>query len=218
MVTFYTCSVIKLCFFYTPGQKFQTAVVFFGLYFLVLYSVGGYFLIFQKLGVLTKYFADNVNPSFKTIFFLTFEYGVKNLLMAIVHSIFRSPDMYRVQFTALAAIELLCLANYIVFLSERRIFEVKLKVWTMFLLSLIRLSILMVLYIQQKNRDDASVCSLIEEMISALLVFYLLLMYIGIVIAILFFFFETGKFVKNCIKHIRSKKKGHPQAKGKTRF
>ena len=219
VVTFYTCSVIKLCFFYTPAQKFQTAIVFFGLYFLVLYSVGGYFLIFQKLGTLTKYFADNVNPSFKTIFFLTFEYGLKNLLMAIVHSIFRSPDMYRVQFTALAAIELLCLANYIIFLREKRIFEVKLKVWMMFMLSLVRLSILMVLYIQQKNKNNTNIASTIEELISTLLIIYLFLMYIGIVIAIFFFFFETGKFVKNCISHPKPKEKPKKEApKGKTRF
>ena len=71
VVTFYTCSVIRLCFFYTPAQKFQTALVFFGLYFLVLYSVAGYFLIFQKLGFLSKYFVDNVKPSLQTTVFLT---------------------------------------------------------------------------------------------------------------------------------------------------
>ena len=90
VVTFYTCSILRLCFFYTPTQKLQTAVVYFGLYFLVLYSVAGYFMIFQKLGMLTKYFADNVNPSFETTVFLTIEYGLKNLLLAIIHSLFRS--------------------------------------------------------------------------------------------------------------------------------
>jgi len=49
---------------------------------------------------------------------------------------------------------MLCIGNYIFFLSEKKMFEMKLKVWIMLLLTVTRLSIISVLFIQQKNIDD----------------------------------------------------------------
>ena len=92
-VTFYACSIIRLCFFYNPRGKLQAAAIYFFLYLLVIFGVGGYFLIFQKLKSLSKYFADNVTPSLRTTAFLTFEYGVKNILLALIHSLLRSAGM-----------------------------------------------------------------------------------------------------------------------------
>lgn len=122
IVTFYACSVLRFCFFFSPSDKIQAAVVFFGLYFLILFSVAGYFFVFQRLGPLTKYFCDNVRPTLHTSIFLTIEYGIKNLLLAMVHSLLRSRPLFGAQFACLGAIELLCLANYIAFLMRKNVF------------------------------------------------------------------------------------------------
>ena len=106
VLLFYSCSVLRLNFYYNPKGKLEAAFIYLFLYFLVLFSVAGYFLAFMQLGKLFKYFADNVEvkPSFTTAVFLTIEYGIKNLLLAMVHSLLRAQDLYKVQFIALGLI------------------------------------------------------------------------------------------------------------------
>ena len=71
VVTFYTTSILRVNFFLSPVVKFQAALVYFILFFLILFAVAAYFLVFQKLGSLTKYFGENVNSSFFGLTFLT---------------------------------------------------------------------------------------------------------------------------------------------------
>jgi len=42
--------------------------------------------------------------SVKMIVFLTFEFGLKNVLMGFTHNLFRSQDLFRVQLTLLILI------------------------------------------------------------------------------------------------------------------
>ena len=58
----------------------------------------------------------------------------------------------------------------------------------MFFLSLTRTSIIGVLFIQQKNVGDENVLQGLEPAISVLLIVYLMLIYIGVTVALLFFF------------------------------
>lgn len=56
VVTFYSCSILRLNFFFNGSQKVQAALVYFILYFLIFLGVAGYLLIFSKLRKLCKYF------------------------------------------------------------------------------------------------------------------------------------------------------------------
>ena len=123
------------------------------LYFLVLFAVGGFFIVFAFLGRLSKYFVDNAKPSVHSVFYLTFEYGIKNLLMGLIHSLLRSADLYPWQFSALAIVEILCIANHIMFLRRKEICEMKSKVWLMIFFNFLRLLLLIVLTFQQYYHD-----------------------------------------------------------------
>lgn len=122
VISFYASSILRFNFFIAPTIKFQAALVYFFLFFLVIFGVAAYLLVFQKLGRLSKYFAENVNSSFHAISFLTFECGIKNILLALVHSLFRAPDLYKLQFSCLMCIELMCLTNYFFFLKAKGFF------------------------------------------------------------------------------------------------
>lgn len=56
IVTFYTCSILRLNFFFNASQKVQAALVYLGLFFLIFLGIAGYLLIFSKLRKLCKYF------------------------------------------------------------------------------------------------------------------------------------------------------------------
>lgn len=71
VITFYACSVFRFCFFRNFSQKFKSGLSFFILYFLILFAVAGHFFVFSSFGRLSKYFADNVKPSLRTIFYPT---------------------------------------------------------------------------------------------------------------------------------------------------
>ena len=154
VITFYACSILRLNFFFTPGQKLQVAIVYFFLFFLIFFGVAGYFLIFQSLKKLSKYFVDNLNGSFSTTIFVTIEFGIKNLLLAMFHSLFRSAPLFKLQFGCLAAVEIMCLINYYYFLLKSKIFEIKVKIWIGSFLSFLRIALLLILYVQQNNLED----------------------------------------------------------------
>ena len=119
ILIFYSCSVFKLNFFREAAQKSLLGVSYLALFLLVFFSVAGYFIIFAFFGRLSKYFADNVKPSLHSIFYLTIEYGLKNLLLGVTHALLRQPDLYYQQFSVLALIELTCITNHIIFLKTK---------------------------------------------------------------------------------------------------
>ena len=133
----------------------------------------------------------------------------------------RSADMYKIQFTALGAVEMLCIGNYVFFLSEKRMFEMKIKVWIMLLLTMTRLSLISVLFIQQKNIDDPIVQTGVEDIVSHLLIIYMVLIYIGVIVALLYFIYEMVKFFIKCVQKPYAdiaKPENAIDVNGKTRF
>ena len=129
----------------------ETGLAFFLLYPLVFFAVAGYLLIFSSFGRLSKYFADNARPSLRASFYLTIEYGLKNFLLALVHTILRSSNLYAWQFGSLGAIELLCIINNLMFLRDVKLYEYRFKIWLMVTFSFIRVMLLTVLLFQQSN-------------------------------------------------------------------
>lgn len=50
--------------------------------------------------------------------FLTVECGVKNILLAMIHSLFGASSLYELQFACLSSVELMCIVNYLVYLNR----------------------------------------------------------------------------------------------------
>lgn len=215
VVTFYASSILRINFFLTPIVKFQAALVYTILFFLIFFAVSAYFLVYQKLGSLTKYFAENVNSSFRSIAFLTIECGIKNLLFALVHSLLRAPDLYKLQFTCLIAIEIMCLMNYFLFLKIKKFFEVRGRSWIMMILGMTRISFIVIIFVQQNSYNDEVALEGLNSAVETVLTIYFFTIFIGFIHNILLALIDLGVFIKNCITRPRAptKKDSPPSVK-----
>jgi uncharacterized protein with PQ loop repeat len=169
------------------------------LYFLVIFSVAGFFLVFAFLGQLAKYFTDNTKPSLRTTFYLTIEYGLKNFLLAVIHALLRSSDLYGIQFAALSAVEIVCLANNIQFLWSVKLCEFRYKVWLMIIFGTLRIMLLGVLYIQQRSLNDQAVLSVLEQVISVIIFLYLAFILLGLLVSVVIVILQAFKFMYKCV-------------------
>ena len=91
------------------------------------------------------------------------------------------------------------MVNQLIFLRKKGFFEFKTKVWFMFLFGLLRVSLLFVLWIQQSSLDSPETLLLVNDIIGEILLIYFFLMFLIIFLSIVFFLFNSVKFIKRCI-------------------
>lgn len=102
ILSFYAISDITLPFQFHIGDKITMCASVFTFCFLVVFSIAGYSYLYTFFKKLIKYFTDNIKISGSIIFYLTIEFGFKNLSMAMIHSLFRRFQMYCLQFGLLS--------------------------------------------------------------------------------------------------------------------
>jgi len=71
-----------------PFHKIQIASMIIFYFFVFAYSVSGILYFRYKYGKQIKYILDNCNNSFISVIFMTFYYGLFNILLGTVHYLF----------------------------------------------------------------------------------------------------------------------------------
>lgn len=134
---FYQTSEWKNIFFFSMGNKIlKSFILFFG-FVLVAVSTGGILLIFGFYRKLNKYLMDNNKNHLSGVIFLLIQYGLRNFLFGMLHSVLR-PLPYQTMVTILLLLESLLLLTFIVSLSIK-VYKTSIIMWFYILISFIRI-------------------------------------------------------------------------------
>lgn len=134
---FYTASEWKNTFFFLLGDKcVKIFTIYFG-FILVMVSVGGFLMAFAYYGKLNKYLVDNNKNSFAGVFFLLLQYGLRNFVLGVLHSILR-PLPYPTMLKFLLTVELFFALVFILSFSLN-IYKFAKFMWLYLLISFVRI-------------------------------------------------------------------------------
>lgn len=137
---FYTTSEWKNTFFFLLGDKWAKIFTLYFGFSLVIVSVGGFLMAFAYYGKLNKYLVDNNRNNFAGVFFLMLQYGLRNLIFGMLHSILR-PLPY------LAMLKILILAEFLFTLALIISFTLNIYKYAKFMWFYVLISFLRILLI-----------------------------------------------------------------------
>lgn len=170
--TFYSTSEWKNTFFFSVGDKcIKTFTVFFG-FILVIISIGGFLVAFGLYGKLNKYLVDNNKNNLKGVFFILLQYGLRNFIFGILHSILRSLP-YPTMIVILLSTELL-FALLFVLSFTLKIYKMASFMWFYVLITFIRILLIFTLAIDYEHINFDIIESLQCTLLVLMLFVYLL--------------------------------------------
>jgi hypothetical protein len=134
---FYLTAELRNVFYFSFGdQCLKAAILLFG-FLLVTISVGGFIIAYGIYGKLNKYLVDNNRNNLKGNAAIVLQYGLRNILLGILHSILR-PLPYKTLLSILISTELLFLVIFIISIAFMAYRSLKL-IWIYLLLAFIRI-------------------------------------------------------------------------------
>lgn len=191
---FYAAAEWRNIFFFSLGDKWtKLLAVFFG-FILVAVSVGGFLFAFAHYRKLNKYLVDNNRNSLKGVCFLLLQYGLRNFVFGVLHSVLR-PLPYAIMIAVLLLAEVLFTLLFVLSFSLR-IYKKASYMWLYIIISLIRILLITTMAIDNGSINE----QMIESVQCALIVFMLLTYIIGSIAATSAFFVETLQAVTNVFK------------------
>lgn len=178
------------------GNKLlKTIILFFG-FVLVAVSIGGFLVALSWYRKLNKYLVDNNKNHLGGVIFLLLQYGARNFLFGMLHSVLR-PLPYQTMITILLMVELLLFLTFIVSLSMK-IYNKISFMWLYILISFIRILIIFSLAVDYEQINQ----SIIESIQCTLLVLMLL---VYLVATLAFIAVLIVEVISNVIKLCKEK-------------
>ena len=169
--TFYCAAEYRNAFFFSLGDKWtKVFVVCFG-FILVVVSVCGLLLSFGMYRKLNKYLVDNNRNNLKGVCFLLLQYGLKNFILGVLHSVLR-PLPYTVTIAVLLSTEVIFTMLFTLSFSIG-IYKNAIFMWFNVIISLVRMLLITTLAFDYEQINDEVI-----EMVQFALIILILLIYV----------------------------------------